>query len=296
MIIDNDRRSAVENYWDQWPLINDDLVNEDKHFQMDCVDDVDRCCSPEYRLMSTVDRRTSSKPNEMKCHPNVIRSLPLSSLNERIQPAKNKTTGKRTKTKKPMSEYRPPSPSSPKPDYKSMTIEQLKTNATRYGLLTSQSKGRLIKILDEIYRHTHQYETDTDYDYDVDERVERVGKADRCRTPPTPAVMPDVKKVRTRAAVHQMSSSDEEVNHRPAAIVRTKTPTLFNADNDDPSDDSHSDHEGRFLELTVHELSSSTSSSHSLSTIGTSADEHRIGSKRKTRFVSFSSCHNRFTG
>lgn len=65
-----------------------------------------------------------------------------------------------------MSEYRSPSPFSPKPDYKAMDIEQLKNVGSRNGLVTNLSKGRLLKTLDEIYAVTDQYETDTDFDWE----------------------------------------------------------------------------------------------------------------------------------
>lgn len=162
-----------------------------------------------------------------------------------------------------MSEYRPPSPFSPKPDYKTMDIEQIKKHAMRYDLSATQAKGRLIKILDEIYNVTHQYETDTDYEFETNDVAL---PKDLSHTPPTPAIIPETKKARKRPANHQMSSSDEtEENPPPPA----KKPTPATAsDNDDQSDEDDANHEGRFLELTVHELSSTTSSS-SLSILGT---------------------------
>ncbi|CAF4542461.1 unnamed protein product, partial [Rotaria magnacalcarata] len=80
------------------------------------------------------------------------------------------------------------------------------------GLSTTQAKGRLIKILDEIYNFTHQYETDTDYEFDTND----IGHGKNCsnkktisHTPPTPAIISQVKKPKQHKAVHQMSSSDE---------------------------------------------------------------------------------------
>jgi hypothetical protein len=169
-----------------------------------------------------------------------------------------------------MSEYRPPSPFSPKPDYKSMDIEQIKKHAMRYGLSTTQAKGRLIKILDEIYNVTHQYETDTDYEFETTVMdIDRPEKKDLLRTPPTPAIIQDAKKVKKRPAIHQMSSSDdndEQLPPPPPPLPVTKKPTptaTFDNDNDDQSEDNDTDHEGRFLELTIHELSSTASSSSS---------------------------------
>ena len=161
-----------------------------------------------------------------------------------------------------MSEYRPPSPFSPKPDYKSMETEQLKKHAMKYGVSATLAKGKLVKILDEIYNVTHQYETDTDYEFDLSN--------DLSHTPPTPVVIPPLKKAKKRQAVHQMSSSDDSIEQPPS-----KKPTIIENNNDHQSnnddDDDHSDtsHEGRFLELTVHELSSSTASSSSVSLINT---------------------------
>ena len=165
-----------------------------------------------------------------------------------------------------MSEYRPPSPFSPKPDYKSMDIEQIKKHAMRYGLSATQAKGRLIKILDEIYNVTHQYETDTDYESETTvTAIDRPEKKDLPRTPPTPAIIPDAKKVKKRPAIHQMSSSDDNDEQLPPPSVTKKpTPTkTFDNENDDQSEDNDTDHEGRYLELTIHELSSTASSSNS---------------------------------
>jgi len=173
---------------------------------------------------------------------------------------------KRKKKKKPMSEYRPPSPFSPKPDYKSLDIEQLKKHAMRYGLSTTQSKGRLIKILDEIYNVTHQYETDTDYEFETNDIDLR---KDLSHTPPTPVIIPDIKKAKKRQAIHQMSSSDDADEHlsSPPPPAKKSSP-IITMDNEQ-SDEDETDHEGRFLELTVYDLSSSTTSSSSLSIIGT---------------------------
>jgi hypothetical protein len=66
-----------------------------------------------------------------------------------------------------------------------------------------------------------------------------------------------------------MSSSDEIDEHRsPPPLLPVKKPTIDN-ENNDQSDKDETDHEGRFLELTVYELSSSTTSSSSLSIIDT---------------------------
>ena len=172
-----------------------------------------------------------------------------------------------------MSEYRPPSPFSPKPDYKSMDIDKLRQHAVRYGLSNTLGKTRLVKILDEIYNVTHQYETDTDYEFDTDETefaAEIVEKKVRSHTPPTPAIIPDTKKVKKRPALHQMSSSDDSEIHLPPSPPKV----TFDNENrsqtsDDDDNDNDSNHEGRFLELTVHELSTSTASSSSLSILGT---------------------------
>lgn len=183
-----------------------------------------------------------------------------------------------------MSEYRPPSPFSPKPDYKSMDIEQIKKHAMRYGLSTTQAKGRLIKILDEIYNVTHQYETDTDYEFDTNYTSPSKhisNKKDLSHTPPTPAITAEIKKPKQRKAIHQMSSSDEsdEPSRPPAStrLISTKqySPIITVDDDNDSNDnkssddDIDSDHEGRFLELTVHDLSSTPTSSSSLSLITT---------------------------
>jgi hypothetical protein len=193
-------------------------------------------------------------------------SVPRSNRNRNSQTKKPVT--KRKKKKKPISEYRPPSPFSPKPDYKSMDIEQLKKHAMRYGLSTTQAKGRLIKILDEIYNVTHQYETDTDYEFDtndIDLPKDSSDKKGLSHTPPTPAIIPDIKKAKKRQAIHQMSSSDETDEHRPPPATKPTPPIT----NDDQSDEDDSNPEGRFLELTVYDLSSTTTSSSSLSIIGT---------------------------
>jgi hypothetical protein len=191
----------------------------------------------------------------------LTRPLSLPSSNRISKSRTKKPITKRKKKKKPMSEYRPPSPFSPKPDYKSMDIEQLKKHAMRYGLSTTQSKGRIIKILDEIYNFTHQYETDTDYEFDTSDinlPKDNSDKKNLSHTPPTPVIIPNIKKVKKRQAIHQMSSSDESEEHPSKIPIPI---TTANNENDYQSDEDDTDHEGRFLELTVYDLSSSSSSS-----------------------------------
>ncbi|CAF1221933.1 unnamed protein product [Rotaria sordida] len=142
----------------------------------------------------------------------------------------------------------------------------------RYGLSTSQAKGRLIKILDEIYNFTHQYKTDTDYEFDtndIDLSKNNSNKKDLSHTPPTPAIISDVKKPKQRKAIHQMSSSDEADEHPPPSIKKSTPITTVENKNDNQSDVDDRDHEGHFLELTVYSLSLSTTSSSSSSIIVT---------------------------
>lgn len=249
------------NYWDQWPLGNEGL-NDEERLQLFSIPDIDIPPSPSppppQRMslspMTQFSPTTQSNILDILTLPS---SLPKSNRINNTQT--KKPTTKRKKKKKPMSEYRPPSPFSPKPDYKSMDIEQLKKQAMKYGLSTTQVKGRLIKILDEIYNVTHQYETDSDYEFDL--------QKDLSHTPPTPAIIPDIKKAKKRVAIHQMSSSDETDKH--LSPPPAKKPTPVTTMNNEQSDEDETDHEGRFLELTVHELSTSTSSSSSLSITGT---------------------------
>jgi hypothetical protein len=226
-------------------LVTNEFNNED-HLKLYSIPDIDVPPSPPPRQSIS----SSSSPTES----NILDILTLASSLPKSPPVKKPPT-KRKKKKKPLSEYRPPSPFSPKPDYKSMDIDQLKKNAMKYGLSTTQAKGRLIKILDEIYNVTHQYETDSDYEFDLSN--------DLSHTPPTPAMIPPLKKSKKRQAIHQMSSSDDNIEQPPA-----KKPALVENKNDDQSnDDDDADHEGRFLELTVYDLSSSTTSSSSSSSI-----------------------------
>ena len=189
-----------------------------------------------------------------------------------------------------MSEYRPPSPFSPKPDYKSMELDQIKKHAMQYGLSVGQTKGRLVKILDEIYHATHQYETDSDFEWEVaakgtDALKEPSHRKNPPHTPPTPAMIPEAKKVKKRPPIHQMSSSDEADEPIVTPPTTQKPALASTADQSEEDDDDEEDanHEGRFLELTVYELSSSTASSHSASISGTPpmrpADGHQNDSK-----------------
>ena len=203
-----------------------------------------------------------------------------------------KPARRRKKKRRPMSEYRPPSPFSPKPDYKSMELDQIKKHAMQYGLSVGLAKGRLIKILDEIYHVTHQYETDSDFEWEArgtDAPKEPLHRKNPPHTPPTPAIIPEAKKVKKRPPIHQMSSSDE-ADEPIATPPTTQKPTFIPTadppeEEEDNDDDDDANHEGRFLELTVYELSSSTASSHSASISGTPptrpADGHQSDSKSK---------------
>lgn len=235
---------SVQNYWDQWPLPGDEM-NKEELSQLYSIPDIDVPPSPSRPILASPPPATTAESHILD-----ILTRPSPSLAATAS-ARTPRPRKRKKKKKPFSEYRPPSPFSPKPDYKSMDIEQLKKHAMKYGLSTSLSKRRLVQVLDEIYNVTHQYETDTDFEFD---ETDTVPKKDAARTPPTPAVMPERKKPKKRPAVHQMSSSDE--NNVPDA-------------NDKAPSDEDGNHEGRFLELTVYELSSSAASSSSPSITGT---------------------------
>lgn len=226
---------------------------EEERMKLYSIPDIDIPPSPPLHPPSS----SSATQSSASTGSNILDILTLPSSfpqSNRIKPSQPK---RRKKKKKPMSEYRPPSPFSPKPDYKSMDIEQIKKQAMKYGLSTAQSKGRLVKILDEIYNVTHQYETDTDYEFELDPIKP---SKDLSHTPPTPAIIPESKKARKRPAIHQMSSSDETEENRPPPMKKPTPSTT--------SDEDDFDHQGRFLELTVHELSSNTSSS-SLSIHGT---------------------------
>ena len=260
----------VDNYWDQWPLVNDE-ISEEERLKLYSIPDIDNPPSPPREIISSPmiqsPATTGSNILDLLTLPS---SIPQSNRRSRSQSKKPAT--KRKKKKKPMSDYRPPSPFSPKPDYKSMNIEHIKTHAMRYGLSTTQAKGRLIKILDEIYNVTHQYETDTDYELetsDFDLPRDSPKKKDLSHTPPTPAILPDIKKARKRQAVHQMSSSDETEDNYPPPAKKPTPPSTFDDDNGSETDEDEINHEGRFLELTVHELSSTTTSSSSISIPGT---------------------------
>lgn len=255
--------SYIDDYWDQWPLVNNDMIDEE-HLKLYSIPDIDIPPSPPPAHRSSSTQSSASTGN------NILDILTLPSSN-RIKPSQRKP---RKKKKKPVSEYRPPSPFSPKPDYKSMDIEQIKKHAMKYGLSTAQSKGRLVKILDEIYNVTHQYETDTDYELEPDPRKPSFEMKDLSHTPPTPAIIPESKKARKRPAIHQMSSSDETEENRP--------PPMKKAASSATSEDDDADHQGRFLELTVHELSSNTSSS-SLSIHGTPPPISDSPKKPKTK-------------
>lgn len=247
--------------------MNHDLPDDDRD-NLYSIPDIDIPPSPPPpAILSSPEKKTSPVINEETTILNILtRPSSLPRTLRSSDPSRKKPPVKRKKKKKPMSEYRPPSPFSPKPDYKSLDVQQLKTHAMRYGISNSLAKGRLIKVLDEIYNQTHQYETDTDFEYEPDAvPKQRVEKKDLARTPPTPAAMPDLKKVKKRPVVHQMSSSDEmEQEPRPALV-----PPAQNSPSNTTTDDDDAEHEGRFLELTVYNLSSSTSSSRSVSTIDT---------------------------
>ena len=244
---------GIDDYWDQWPLVNDD-ISEEERLKLYSIPDVDIPPSPPTHSQSIPPSSTTQSSASTGSN-HILDILTVPSSLPKLKPTRSPPTKKRKKKKKSISEYRPPSPFSPKPDYRSMDIEQIKKHAMRYGLSTTQSKGRLVKILDEIYNVTHQYETDTDYEFDSEPTTKPLS-----HTPPTPAVIPENKKARKRPAVHQMSSSDDAEENLPPP---TKKPTPMTT-----SDEDDSDHQGRFLELTVHELSSNTSSS-SLSIHGT---------------------------
>lgn len=241
-------------------------MNDEERLQLYSIPDIDIPPSPppQQNDLSPITQSSVTTDNNILDILTFSSSLPESNRTSRTQTKKPVT--KRKKKKKPMSEYRPPSPFSPKPDYKSMTNEQLKTNAMKYGLSTTLSKGRLILILDEIYNVTHQYETDTDYEFDLDDMNP---SKDLSHTPPTPAIIPEAKKVRKRPAVHQMSSSDDNDKSLSPPPAKKPTPitTMEQEPNEQSDDHNDTDHEGRFLELTVHELSTSTTSSSSLSVI-----------------------------
>ncbi|CAF4492788.1 unnamed protein product [Rotaria sp. Silwood1] len=270
--IDNE---LIDNYWNEWPQLDNGL-NDAERSKLYSIPDIDVPPSPPREMILSPNKQTSTTTEN-----NILDILTFSSTlsitNQTNDCKRKKSPTKRKKKKKPMSEYRAPSPFSPKPDYKAMDIEQLKTHATRYGLSTTQAKGRLIKILDEIYNFTHQYETDTDYEFDTNEIAlpkSNSNKKDLSHTPPTPAIISDVKKPKQRKAIHQMSSSDEAEQHPsppPPPSVKKSTPiTIVENKNVSQSDEDDTDHEGRFLELTVYDLSSSITSSSSSSMIITS--------------------------
>jgi len=237
-------------------LVTNEL-NDEEYLKLYSIPDIDIPPSPPRQIISSPITQPSATPKnnilDILTRPS---SLPKSNRTNTSQI--KKPTTKRKKKKKPMSEYRPPSPFSPKPDYKSMDIEQLKKHAIKYGLSATLAKGRLIKILDEIYNVTHQYETDTDYEFDTN---------DLSHTPPTPVIIPEIKKIKKRQAIHQMSSSDEADEHLLPSTKKPSPITTMDNENDDKSDKDETDHEGRFLELTVYDLSSSTTSSSSPSII-----------------------------
>ncbi len=247
----------MDNYWDQWPLVNNE-INDEERSKLYSIPDIDIPPSPPAAQQIISSSTTDSNILDILTLPS---SLPKSNRTNHSQTRKPVT--KRNKKKKSMSDYRPPSPFSPKPDYKSMDIEQIKTHAMRYGLSTTQAKGRLIKILDEIYHVTHQYETDTDYEFETVD-IDLSDKKDLSHTPPTPAIISDIKRVKKRQALHQMSSSDETDEQLPPPAKKPTPTKTFDNDNDDQSDE---DHEGRFLELTVYDLSSTQSSSPSSSSV-----------------------------
>ncbi|CAF5089541.1 unnamed protein product, partial [Rotaria magnacalcarata] len=201
----------IHNYWDQWPLTDNELHDEE-HLKIYSIPDIDIPPSPPRQIILSPTTDQTSTTTEKQIFD--LLNLPplLSTSTKTSNDERKKPSTKRKRKKKSMSEYRPPSPFSPKPYYKSMTIEELKSHATLYGLSTTQAKGRLIKILDEIYNFTHQYETDTDYEFDTND----IGHEKNCsnkktisHTPPTPAIISQVKKPKQHKAVHQMSSSDE---------------------------------------------------------------------------------------
>ncbi|CAF1058508.1 unnamed protein product [Adineta ricciae] len=264
-----DDHEPIDNYWDQWPLVLNDVNNEEVS-KLYAIPDVDIPPSPPRPIaLSSMSQN------------NILDILTAPSPSYNANPVRKsvarKAPVKRKKKKKSMSEYRPPSPFSPKPDYKSMDIEQIKKHAMKYGLSTSLSKGRLVKILDEIYNVTHQYETDTDFEFDIDDMSSleiAAPKKDLSHTPPTPAVKNETKKPKKRSAIHQMSSSDETNDHSPPKIKKTiaistadnlVNTSQSNEDEEHDDEETNADHEGRFLELTVYELSSSPASSSSLS-------------------------------
>ncbi|CAF1226947.1 unnamed protein product [Rotaria sordida] len=260
----------INNYWDQWPLV-DNRLNDEEHLKLYSIPDIDVPPSPSRDIILSPNKQISTTTEN-----NILDILTfpstLSTSNQISNRKRKKSLNKQKNKKKPMSEYRPPSPFSPKPDYKSMDIEQLKNHAMRYGLSTSQAKGRLIKILDEIYNFTHQYETNTDYEFDtndIDLSKNNSNKKDLSHTPPTPAIISDVKKPKQRKAIHQMSSSDEADEHPPPSIKKSTPITTVENKNDNQSDVDDRDHEGHFLELTVYSLSLSTTSSSSSSIIVT---------------------------
>ncbi|CAF3338366.1 unnamed protein product [Rotaria socialis] len=282
----------THNYWDQWPLADSGLHDEE-HLKLYSIPDIDIPPSPLRQIiLSPIDQTsttTEKKIFDLLNLPPLLSTSTKTSNSERKKPST-----KRKRKKKPMCEYRPPSPFSPKPYYKSMAIEELKSHATLYGLSTTQAKGRLIKILDEIYNFTHQYETDTDYEFDTNDISHGKSCSNKksiSHTPPTPTIISQVKKPKQHKAVHQMSSSDENDDNPlpPPSSVKKQCPIAI-LDNDDDdnnrSDEYDTDHEGRFLELTVYDLSSTTTSSSSLSIVDTpptnlpSNDGHFSGSSK----------------
>ncbi|UJR38114.1 hypothetical protein I4U23_030794 [Adineta vaga] len=279
----------VDNYWDQWPLFNDE-ANKEELSQLYSIPDIDVPPSPPRPIISSpISQLSTTTENNILDILTCPSSSSYYSATQVHKSPSKKAPVKRKKKKKPMSEYRPPSPFSPKPDYKSMDIERIKNHAMKYGLSTSLSKGRLIKILDEIYNVTHQYETDTDFEFDtndIDSSKVVSNKKDLSHTPPTPAIMAEKKKPKKRPAVHHMSSSDDTNEHSPPKIKKT-TPisTVDNVNNnqsdEDDNDDIDANHEGRFLELTVYELSSSVASSSSLSITDTPSNRLPIISPLK---------------
>ena len=239
----------------------------ENHLELYAIPDIDIPPSPPQQSISSANKQTT-----MTIERNVLniltRPLSLSRTSLTIGSHSKKTATKRKKKKKPMSQYRPPSPFSPKPDYKSMEIEEIKRYAARYGLSTTQAKGRLVKILDEIYNVTHQYETDTDYEFDTNDVVCSKYNSNRKGSSgmsPTLSTSSHMNKLKKRPAVHQMSSSDESEEHPLLSEEKIISMTASNNNQYNESDKNDTDYKGRFLELTVYDLSSSTTSTSSLS-------------------------------
>ncbi|CAF0789531.1 unnamed protein product [Didymodactylos carnosus] len=283
---ENTQLTENDHVWDNWyDNANDDLLFQ---WQQRPQQEEEKEDKESPLLISDKPQITIDSPKIVTQMITTVTTSSTSVTTKNLSTKTVTTSRNRAKkrSKKSMTQYRPPSPFSPKPDYKSLDLSEIKKLAERYGLLSSQSKTRLIKILNEIYDYTHQYETDTDYEWSrTDDPPIIDNKKALCHTPPTPAVnnLKPSKKLKgsqaiQRRPVHQMSSSDEDEYKQPKRarqqsqsstsatnlLNKISSTTTDDADNEnDSSENNHSNssHEGKFLEQTVYQFSSSSSGS-----------------------------------